>query len=69
MVAAPAPSKSSTDRQVTHDDAVETLAERCCAILIEEFAVSHVKLKLSKLGAVRGAKAVGVMLERSKGSE
>lgn len=45
---------------------VETLAERCCAIILDEFGVSHVKLKLSKIGAVRGAKAVGVMLERAR---
>ncbi len=45
---------------------VETLAERCCAIILDEFSVSHVRLKLSKPGAVRGARAVGVMLERSK---
>ena len=45
---------------------VETLAERCCAIILDEFGVAHVKLKLSKIGAVRGAKAVGVMLERSR---
>ena len=43
---------------------VETLAERCCAIIINEFGVEQVWLKLSKMGAVRGAKAVGVMLER-----
>jgi len=43
---------------------VETLAERCCAIILDEFAVGHVKLKLSKIGAVRGSKAVGVMIER-----
>jgi dihydroneopterin aldolase len=45
---------------------VETLAEKCCAIVIEEFGVQHVRLKLSKPGAVRGAKAVGVILERSR---
>lgn len=45
---------------------VETLAENCCRIIVEEFAVAHVKLKLSKIGAVRGAKAVGVILERSR---
>ena len=45
---------------------VETLAERCCAIVIQEFAVAHVRLKLAKPGAVRGAKAVGVIIERSK---
>ena len=46
---------------------VETLAERCCAILLKEFPVTRVRLKLSKVGAVRGAKAVGVILERSRG--
>ena len=45
---------------------VESLAERCCAIILDEFGVQHVKLKLSKPGAVRGARAVGVMLERSR---
>jgi len=44
---------------------VEKLGEQCCKIILDEFKVSHVKLKLSKIGAVRGAKAVGVMLERS----
>ncbi|MHA6205011.1 dihydroneopterin aldolase [Dyella soli] len=43
---------------------VETLAERCAAIIREEFGVSWVRLKLSKPGAVRGAKAVGVRIER-----
>ena len=45
---------------------VETLAERCCEIILSEFNVSHVKMKLSKIGAVRGAKAVGVMIERTR---
>ena len=45
---------------------VETLAERCCEIILSEFKVSHVKMKLSKIGAVRGAKAVGVMIERTR---
>ena len=45
---------------------VETLAERCCAIILEEFGVAEVRLKLSKVGAVRGAKAVGVILERRR---
>ncbi len=46
---------------------VETLAERCAAIILEEFGVSHVRLKLSKPGAVRGARAVGVIIERKRG--
>ena len=43
---------------------VETLAEKCAAIIREEFGVSWVRLKLSKPGAVRGAKSVGVRIER-----
>ncbi|HEX6614578.1 MAG TPA: dihydroneopterin aldolase [Rhodanobacteraceae bacterium] len=43
---------------------VETLAERCAQILLEEFGVRWLRLKLSKPGAVRGAKAVGVCIER-----
>lgn len=46
---------------------VETLAERVAAIILDEFGVSQVRLKLSKPGAVRGARAVGVMIERSAG--
>jgi dihydroneopterin aldolase len=45
---------------------VETLAERCAAIIREEFGVAWVRLKLSKPGAVRGAKAVGVCIERGE---
>lgn len=47
---------------------VETLAERCAALVIEEFGVARVRLKLSKPGAVRGARAVGVMIERQRGA-
>ena len=46
---------------------VETLAENCARIVVEEFGVQHVRLKLSKLGAVRGARAVGVIVERERG--
>lgn len=45
---------------------VETLAERCAALVIEEFGVARVRLKLSKPGAVRGARAVGVTIERRR---
>ncbi|ANB18422.1 dihydroneopterin aldolase [Dokdonella koreensis] len=43
---------------------VETLAERCAAILREEFGIAWLRLKLAKPGAVRGARAVGVCIER-----
>ena len=45
---------------------VETLAERCAAIVLDEFDVQWLRLKLSKPGAVRGARAVGVIIERSR---
>ena len=45
---------------------VESLAERCAEIILAEFNVSQVRLKLSKPGAVRGARAVGVIIERNK---
>jgi len=44
---------------------VEALAERCAAIVLAEFPVQWLRLKLSKPGAVRGSSAVGVIIERS----
>lgn len=46
---------------------VETLAERCAEIVLREFNVQRLRLKLSKPGAVRGARAVGVVIERARG--
>ena len=45
---------------------VEALAEHCAQIVLNEFPVERLKLKLSKPGAVRGSSAVGVMIERSR---
>lgn len=45
---------------------VESLAEHCAQIVLNEFPVERLKLKLSKPGAVRGSSAVGVMIERSR---
>jgi 7,8-dihydroneopterin aldolase/epimerase/oxygenase len=45
---------------------VETLAERCAEVVLAEFNVEWLRLKLSKPGAVRGAVAVGVIIERSR---
>ncbi len=45
---------------------VETLAERCAEIVLNEFDVGWVRLKLSKPGAVRGSKNVGVLIERGR---
>jgi len=43
---------------------VETLAERCAELILDEFSVTWLRLKLSKPGAVRTAEAVGVIIER-----
>jgi dihydroneopterin aldolase len=45
---------------------VEALAEECARIVLDEFPVDRLKLKLSKPGAVRGSSAVGVIIERSR---
>ncbi len=43
---------------------VETLAERVAAIVIDEFDVSRVKVRINKKGAVRYAGDVGIIIER-----
>jgi dihydroneopterin aldolase len=44
---------------------VETLAEHIASIILDEFSVIWVKVKLNKPGAIRGSKGVGVEIERS----
>lgn len=49
----------------THSfELIETYAERIARLLIEEFKVDHVSLKLSKPGAVKEARNVGVCIKR-----
>ncbi len=43
---------------------VETLAEKIAGIVIDEFHVSWLRLKLHKPGALRGSRDVGVLIER-----
>lgn len=43
---------------------VETLAEKVAELILNEFQVPWVRLKLSKPGAIRGAKDVGILIER-----
>jgi dihydroneopterin aldolase len=45
---------------------VETLAERCAELVLEEFPVPWLRLTLNKTGAVRGARDVGVVIERGE---
>lgn len=44
---------------------VETLAESIAEILTEQFRIPWCRVKLNKGGAVRGARAVGVIIERT----
>lgn len=43
---------------------IETLAERIAALLREEFDIPWCRVTLDKGGAVRGSRAVGVVIER-----
>lgn len=45
---------------------VETLAERIAALVLEEFDIPWIRLTLNKTGAVRGARDVGVIIERGE---
>ncbi|MGO9932350.1 MAG: dihydroneopterin aldolase [Steroidobacteraceae bacterium] len=45
---------------------IETLAERVAMLLLEEFSVAWVRIALSKPGAIRSSRDVGVVLERSR---
>ena len=45
---------------------VETLAQRLAEALMDEFGIGWLRLSLQKPGAVRGAKSVGVVIERGR---
>ncbi len=45
---------------------VETLAERMAEIILDEFDVDWLRLKLGKPGAVTGSREVGVIIERGE---
>jgi 7,8-dihydroneopterin aldolase/epimerase/oxygenase len=47
---------------------VETLAERVAALILEEFSVPWLRLRVNKQGAVRGVRDVGVIIERGQKS-
>lgn len=46
---------------------VETLAEKVAGIILVEFDVPWVTVRINKPGAIRGARDVGVMITRTKG--
>jgi 7,8-dihydroneopterin aldolase/epimerase/oxygenase len=45
---------------------VETLAHRIAMLLLEEFGMEWVRVKVSKPGAIRGSRDVGVSIERTR---
>ncbi|MDH4106851.1 MAG: dihydroneopterin aldolase [Gammaproteobacteria bacterium] len=45
---------------------VETMAERVAGLILEEFDVPWVSVKVNKPGAIRGARDVGVQIRRER---
>lgn len=45
---------------------VETLTERVAQIVVTEFDVPWVKVRLNKQGAIRGSRDVGILIERRR---
>ena len=45
---------------------VETLAEKTAEVVLSEFDVPWIRLRVSKPGAIRGADDVGVLIHRTK---
>ena len=45
---------------------VETLAEKIAELVLQEFEIPWIQVRVSKPGAIRGAKDVGVLIHRSK---
>ena len=48
---------------------IETLAEHIATIVLEEFEVPWLRLRVGKPGAVTGARDVGVVIERGRRPE
>ncbi len=45
---------------------VETLTDRIAQVILTEFDVSGVKVRLNKQGALRGSRDVGIVIERRR---
>ncbi len=45
---------------------VETLAEKVAEIVLAEFRIPWIRVRVNKRGAIRNAAEVGVMIERSR---
>jgi len=45
---------------------VETLTERIAQVVVTEFGVPWVRVRLNKQGAIRGSRDVGILIERRR---
>ena len=45
---------------------VETLTERIAQVIVTEFGVPWVRVRLNKQGAIRGSSGVGILVERRR---
>lgn len=45
---------------------VETMAEKIAALILDEFDIAWVQVRVNKPGAIRGARDVGVLIRRSR---
>ncbi len=50
--------------ETTRFQLIETLAERIADILMGEFKIPWIKVSISKPGAIKGSRDVGVVIER-----
>lgn len=50
--------------QASQYQLVETLVEECACLIMKEFSAPWVKIELNKIGALRGARDVGIIIER-----
>lgn len=45
---------------------VETMAQRMAMMILEEFGIDWIRISINKPGAIRGARDVGVVVERTR---
>lgn len=50
--------------QASEFQLIETLTEKIAELIVREFAVPWVKVRLNKQGAIRGSRDVGILIER-----
>jgi dihydroneopterin aldolase len=54
------------DLATRHFNLLETLGEYVIGLLLEEFGAPWVKIRIAKMGIMKGVRRVGVQIERSR---